>query len=298
MSKVKVLCTSTGSIEYAPERYQNLGIDFFRIHMRFKDKEYLEGPELDPVKFYEELEVLEDAKHNLPKTAIPSPMEFAAPIEKAIEEGYDEIIAFTISSGISGAYSALCAIAEDYKDRIKINVVDTKVASFPEGYHAVRAVEMLNAGRSVDEILAETKWAIEHQEFIAVDGKLDYLIYNGRLKGAKAFMGQMLKICPLVHFDEKGDLVAVESIRTSKKALARMCEILSEKIAGRDPKDYLLYHVYTGTSLIEPLKEIEKKYGIETNHEPVIMNPTSGCHNGPWLAGYGLYFFRREDETL
>ena len=46
------------------------------------------------------------------------------------------------------------------------------------------------------------------------------------------------------------------------------------------------------------LREIEQKYGIETNHEAVIMSPVSGCHNGPWLAGYGYMPIRREDEPL
>ena len=138
----------------------------------------------------------------------------------------------------------------------------------------------------------------KRQIFIGVDGKLDYLIYNGRLKGGKAFMGQMLNICPVVHFSKEGEIVALESVRTQKKALARTCELLKEALAGRDPKDYLLWHVFTGPSLLETLKEIEPKYGIQTNHEAVIMSPVSGCHNGPWLAGYGVAFLRREDEPL
>ena len=69
-------------------------------------------------------------------------------------------------------------------------------------------------------------------------------------------------------------------------------------VGDRKPEDYLLWHVYTGPSLIEELKELEGKYGISVNHEDVIMSPVSGCHNGPWLAGYGLAFLRREDESV
>lgn len=298
MSKVKVICTSTGCIEYGPERYKELGIDILRIHMIFKGKEYLEGPDLDPVKFYAELETLENPRNNLPKTSLPSPTEIYAVFDKAINEGYDEIIIFTISSGLGGTYNAVCSFAKEYEDKIKIHVIDTKVAAFSEGYHAIRAVEMLNKGYTVEQVLKETEWAIKNQVFLGVDEKLDYLIYNGRLKGAKAFMGQMLKICPVLKFNESGEIVAIESIRTPKKALGRTCEILKELIGDRDPKDYMLYHVYTGPSLINQLYEVEKKYGIQTNHEDVIMSPVSGCHNGPWLAGYGLYRIRREDEAL
>ena len=139
---------------------------------------------------------------------------------------------------------------------------------------------------------------IRRQDFIGVDGKLDYLIYNGRLKGGKAFMGQMLNICPVVHFSKEGELVALESVRTPKKALARSCEIIKEMIGDRSPEDYVLWHVYTGPSLIETLREMEGKFDVKTNHEAVIMSPVSGCHNGPWLAGYGIAFLRREDEPL
>ena len=111
-------------------------------------------------------------------------------------------------------------------------------------------------------------------------------------------MGQMLKICPVVHFNKDGECVALESVRTEKKALTRTCEIVKEKIGERSPEDYILFHVYTGPSLLETLLPIEEKCGLKTNHEPVIMSPVSGSHNGPWLAGYGLLFLRRDDEPL
>ncbi|MBP3495012.1 MAG: DegV family protein [Clostridia bacterium] len=298
MSKIKIVCTSTGAIEYGPERYRELGIDILRIHMIFKGVEYLEGPDFDPVKFYSELETLDDPKNNLPKTSLPSPAEIYACFDKAISEGYDEMIIFSISTGLGGTYNAISTLSKDYVDKIKIHVVDTKICAFSEGYHAIRAQEMVNRGMSAEEILKETEWAIKNQEFVGVDGRLDYLIYNGRLKGAKAFMGRLLNICPVLTFNNEGEVVPLESVRTPKKALARACEIMKELIGDRDPKDYLLYHIYTGPSLLNELVKIEEKYGIKTNHEDVIMTPVSGCHNGPWLAGYGLYRIRREDEML
>ena len=185
-----------------------------------------------------------------------------------------------------------------FKDRIKIHVIDAKISSFGEGLLAVKAAQLAKEGVPSETILKEIDWMIAHQELIGVDAKLDYLIYNGRLKGGKALMGKMLNICPVVHFTREGELCALQSVRTPKKALARTCELLKEIIGDRDPKDYLLWHVYTGPSLLEDLKEIEKKYDIQTNHEPVIFSPVSGAHNGPWLAAYGLVFLRREDEPL
>ena len=296
--KTKVFCTSTGCLEYAPERYQKMGIGIIRIRVLFEGKEYLEGVDLDPVEFYEKLEKLEDPKKNLPKTAMPTRAEIMAHFDKAIEEGYDEAIVIAISAYLGGTYNLIRMVGEEYADRLKVTVIDSKITCFGEGLLAVKAQEMVNAGLPTDRIVKEIHWMMQHQEFLGVDGKLDYLIYNGRLKGGKAFFGKMLSVCPVVHFSREGECCALCSVRTPKKALHKTCEILKEIIGDRDSKDYILWHTYTGTSLIKTLEEIEGEYGIECNHEPVIVSPVSGCHNGPWLAGYGLLFLRREDEPL
>lgn len=298
MSKRLVACTSTGCLEYAPERYRNLGIEIIRIHLFFKGKEYLEGLDLDPVEFYKELEKLEDPKNNLPKTSTPTPEQIKYVFDKALDNGYDEVIVISISTGLGGTYNLIKLIAKDYEDKLKITVIDSKTTCFGEGLLAVKAKELVDKGVDTETIVKEIKWIMDRQEFVGVDGKLDYLIYNGRLKGGKAFMGKLMNICPLVHFNRDGEIVPLVSIRTPKKALMKAAETIKEIIGDRDPKDYLLWHVYTGESLIKELEVIEKEYGVECNHEPVIMSPVSGCHNGPWLAGYGLFHIRREDEPL
>lgn len=298
MSKIKIMCTSTGCIDYAPERYKSLGIDIIRIHVFFNGKEYREGYDLDPVEFYRQLETIEDPKNHLPSTGMPDTEEIMECFDRAIADGYDEAIVYVLSSALGGTYNKICLVAKEYEDRLKIHVIDTHLTCFGEGLLAIRAAEYAAKGMSAEEILKETRWSMNHQEFIGVDGKLDYLIYNGRLKGGKAFMGQLLNICPVIHFSKEGEIVPLESVRTLKKALARTCELLKEIIGDRDPKDYLLWHIYTGPSLIKTLEEIEGKFEIKTNHEDVIMSPVSGSHNGPWLAGYGLLFLRRDDEPL
>ena len=298
MSKIKIMCTSTGCIDYAPERYKNLGIEIIRIHVIYNGNEYKEGLDLDPVDFYNYLETLEDPKNNLPTTAMPDTEDIIAAFDRAVADGYDEAIVFAISSGLGGTYNKLCLIAKEYAGKLKIKVVDTKITCFGEGFLAIKAAEFAARGMSSEQILKEIDWMMKRQVFLGVDGKLDYLIYNGRLKGGKALMGQLLNFCPVLTFNENGECVALESVRTQKKALARSCELIKEKIGDRSPEDYLLWHVYTGPSLIETLKEIEPKFDLKTNHEAVIMSPVSGSHNGPWLAGYGLALLRRDDEPL
>ena len=298
MGKRFVMCTSTGCIEYAPERYREYNIGIIRIHVLFQGKEYLEGYDLDPVDFYNELEKLDDPKNNLPKTAMPTVEEIRKHFDEAVAQGYDEGIVICISSYLGGTYNLIRLVAEDYKDRMNIHVIDSRITCFGEGLLAVRAAQMIRNDVPTEQILKEIDWMKAHQEFIGVDGKLDYLIYNGRLKGGKAFMGKMLSICPVVHFTREGECTSLTTVRTPKKAVAKTCEIMKEIIGTRKPEDYILFHVYTGPSLISYMEAIEGGYGIKCNHESVIMSPVSGCHNGPWLAGYGYLPLRRDDEPL
>ncbi len=297
-NKRYVMCTSTGCLEYGPERYKKYNIGIIRVRLTFLGVEYEEGPDLDPVKFYEQQETIENPKDNLPRTAIPDAAKVRAQFDKLYEDGYNELIIIAISSGLGGTYNELRLIAEEYSDKMKITVIDSRITAFNEGLLAVKAAELVEKGVSTEDIVKEIEWIKARQEFIGIDGKLDYLIYNGRLKGGKAFMGKMLSICPVIHFSTEGEVVPLASVRTQRKALQKTCEIIKEKIGDRDPKDYILFHVYTGPSAITELREVEKEYGIECNHEDVIMSPVSGCHNGPWLAGYEFFPIRREDEFL
>ena len=297
-NKRLVACTSTGCIEYAPERYRKYNIDFIRVHILFEDKEYIEGLDFDAEAFYKKLETLKDPKNNLPRTSMPTMDEISAFFQSAIDRGYDEVLVIAISSGLGGTYNLIKLVAKDYEDRLKINVIDSRTTCFCEGLLAIKAAELFEKGVPTETVLKEIKWCMERQEFLGVDGKLDYLIYNGRLKGGKALMGKMLNICPVVHFNRDGEIVSMASVRTPKKALHKTCEELLKIIGDRKSEDYILFHIYTGETLIKDLVEIEKEYGIKCNHERVIMSPVSGCHNGPWLAGYGYLPIRREDEEL
>ena len=88
---------------------------------------------------------------------------------------------FALSSALGGTYNKICLIANEYTDRLKIHVIDTKITCFGEGLLAIEAAEMAAGGMSSEEILREIRWMMQHQEFIGVDGKLDYLIYNDPL---------------------------------------------------------------------------------------------------------------------
>ena len=156
MSKIKIMCTSTGCIDYAPDRYKSLGIEIIPIHVFFEGKEYRDGYDLDPVKFYSQLETLEDPKNNLPYTGMPETEEIMAAFDRAIAEGCDEAIVYVLSAALGGTYNKICLVAKEYEGKLKVHVVDTHITCFGEGLLAIKAVEYAARGMSSEEILRET----------------------------------------------------------------------------------------------------------------------------------------------
>ncbi len=300
MPKIKVVCTSTGCLEYSDPRYEEIRkqIDIIRVHMFFQGQEYLEGIGFNPEDFYKIMEKVDDVKGNLPHTGIPQTGEIAAVFEKAIEEGYEKVLVIALSSYLGGTWNAIRLVAEDYQDKIQIVTVDAKITCFQEGLMAIMAQEMVNAGKDIPEILQEIEWRKAHQEFIGVAGRLDYMVLNGRLKGGAAFFGPLLHVCPIVHFDHNGVLGSMATAMGTTRAIMKMDEELVKIIGDRKPEDYILYRGYTGKSLQPQQMKLEGKYGIVTNHPDCIMSCVTGIHVGPWVISYNYTPIRRPDEEL
>ncbi len=300
MANIKIVCTSTGCLDYAPEQYAEAkkDIDIIRIHMHFLGKEYLEGIGFDPVDFYKAMENVKDIKGNLPHTGMPTHEEVCAVFDKAIAEGYKKILVVALSAYLGGTWNFIRLVAEEYKGKAEIVVVDAKITCFQEGMLALFAKELADKGLDLPKIVQELEWRKAHQEFIGVSERLDYMILNGRLKGGKAFMGKALSICPVVHFNHAGELAPLYSAIGSNNALKKTDMQLLQWIGERDPKDYVLFRMFTGPSLIAKQKAFEEKFGIKTNHPDVIMSCVTGINVGPWIVGYCYSPIRREDEEL
>ena len=299
MDKIKIVCTSTGCLEYGPEKDHILEkIDIIRIHMNFMNKEYLEGIGFEPEEFYKIMEKVSDIKGNLPHTAIPTREEVGAVFEKAIKEGYKKMIVIALSSYLGGTWNFIRLVAQDYLDKIQIVVVDAKITCYNEGMLALKAQELVDAGKDIPEILQELEWIKERQEFLGVAGRLDYMILNGRLKGGKAFFGKLMSVCPIIHFSHEGVLEPLGSAVGITGALKKTQEVLLEIIGDRKSEDYVLLRGFTGTSLVERQLKLEEKTGIKTNHPDVIFSCVTGIHVGPWVVGYMYMPKRRADEAL
>lgn len=280
MGKIAIVTDSTTGLDYI-EGYED--IKLARTTIIMDGQEFIDGIDITPKTFYDKLDDLKD----VPKTAQPSLGVLLEMFTELKDEGYTDIIYISISEHLSGTYQSVC-MAKDMIEGIVIHPFNSKAVTFVEGFMVMEAYRLVNKGKSVEEILEYLNKLRDNDRIIFMVDNLQYLVKNGRLSNASAFLATMLKIKPLLEVNEEGKVVAKEKIRTTKKAINRVIEcFLEETNDGKDAKFLFLFNT-DAPEHVKYIKEKLEEKGIDTSKlidSPVT--PSIGCHAGKGVAGIG-----------
>ena len=91
---------------------------------------------------------------------------------------------------------------------------------------AEEAVKWADEGRSFDDILANIQTQIDGTSAYIMVDDLNHLVKGGRLSNGAAILGNLLSIKPILYFNEEGVIEVYEKVRTEKKAIKRLAEIV------------------------------------------------------------------------
>lgn len=199
----------------------------------------------------------------------------------------EDVICIMFSSALSGSYNTVCMEAEqlreEYPER-RIEVIDTLNASFAQGLLAYRAAKRCREGRSFHEIVGEARREIPLLNLWFAVNDLKYLAWGGRLSNLSACIGTVLDIKPILTVNEAGQIVAKNKVRTMKRAVAFMTELLKANQGGY-PEIGIVHsnREEAANRLRDELLE-EHLEGVE---EILVseINPTIGAHIGPDAVG-------------
>jgi DegV family protein with EDD domain len=237
---------------------------------------YDEGVDISPAEFYAKLKTAK----TFPSTSQPPLGEMIKLYENLKNEGYDQIISIHLANTISGFQQTLrTAVGE--LDGVTVTVYDSQITVMLMGWLALEAAKMAKAGKSVQEIIArldDLRSTID-EYFIVND--IQNLVRGGRLSNAAGFVAGMLRIKPLLTFDpETNKIVAIEKIRSLKKAYARTEELFSQALAKTDyPVRGLIIHANDPEAARAWQKDLEAKFpGID--FEISFFGPVIGAHLG------------------
>ena len=188
---------------------------------------YVEGKNLTASDFYEKMAAADD----LPKTSQPSVAELEETLTRLAGGDYTHVLGLFLSSGISGFYQNIQYLKDEFPD-LKIAFPDSKITSAPLGLMVENALTWAAEGQDFEEILLKIQRQIDGTSaFIMVDD-LNHLVKGGRLSNGAAILGNLLSIKPILYFNDAGVIEVFEKIRTEKKAIKRLIEVVEEKTAS------------------------------------------------------------------
>ena len=215
---------------------------------------------------------------------------FLSSFSPVLEQGID-IIYISMSSGISGTYSAAWATGQELMEKYPgrtVHVVDSKGCGFGSGLLAVRAARLARDGvpaAEAGEILDNE--VIHACQYFTVDD-LGFLKRTGRVSGVAANIGTILNIKPILYGDTTGHIVPCDKVRGRRKAVEMLAEKYKEKKTETQDLPVCISHgdcLEDAGHLAELISRISPEAEIcICEHEPV-----SGAHVGPGMLGL---FFR------
>lgn len=220
--KTAIVTDSTAYL--TAEERERYGIFMVPLSVYLEDGIYEEEVTIRASEFYEKARAMKE----FPKTTQPPIGKFVELFEQLAKE-YDEVVCVHLSSGISGTYNGALQ-AGAMVDGIDVYGFDSEIACGPLGMFAIEAAKLAQKGLSAKEILAALESLKETMDAYFVVDDLAHLQRGGRLSAAAALIGGLLQVKPILHFADK-KIVPFEKIRTRKKALKRVEELLQEAVA-------------------------------------------------------------------
>ncbi|MEO3944618.1 DegV family protein [Gorillibacterium sp. CAU 1737] len=276
MRKIKIFTDSTSDL--TPKLLERYQIGVVPLYVVFGEASYRDGVDMVPGTLYR----LVDETGGLPKTSAPSPGDFLAHFESFLNDGYD-IVYIGLSSELSSTIQNAKIVASQFEEG-RVTVIDSLNLCTGIGLQAVQAARMAEEGKTpheIEDFLLRKRGDIE-SEFI-ID-TLDYLHKGGRCSSVQAFIGNMLKIRPVVKVVNGKMIVAAKIRGKREKALNQLLDNALENVDKIIPGSIYVAHSFSLEEAQYLRDELTRRTG-----DPDISITEAGCvissHCGPQTVG-------------
>jgi DegV family protein with EDD domain len=276
---IKIVTDST--CDLPPEVFKQYDITVMPMRIHFGTETFLDGVNISRDEFYQRLR----AAPQLPTTSQPSAGEFYEAFKPLVEAGH-EVVGIYISSELSGTCASAHAACELLPEA-PITVIDPRTTSAGLGWTVWEAARLAEAGADVAAIRARLEEMAGKLRVYFVVDTLEYLQKGGRIGGAKALLGTMLKIKPLLMLHE-GRVEPLEQVRTRHKALARMIELMAQEMNGYSKVHAAVLHAQVEDEAKAVAEQVQAAIPCIESFICEI-GPTLGTHTGPGVIGLAAY---------
>jgi DegV family protein with EDD domain len=270
---VRVVTDSASDLP--PEVCERLGIEVVPLTIRFGDREYVDRKELTSDAFWQQLA----AASVLPETAAPSVGAFEEAFRALLADGADGIVCVNLSASLSATMQSAQLAAKALDGLCPIEVVDSQTASMGIGNLVLHAARRAAEGADVETIKNEVVDRRSRQKLFATLDTLEYLKKGGRIGGARALLGSMLSIKPIITVVD-GAVEEAGKVRTRSKAL----QFIIDKIPEGNVESICVLHSAAADDLDMFLDKVQPKV---PGAEMIVgrIGPVVGVHVGPGAIG-------------
>jgi DegV family protein with EDD domain len=277
MNKIAIVTDSDSSLP--PQIAAQYAIRQVPITIHFDQEMYTTGVDINDASLFEKV----DLRKKLPTTSAPSPHAFSNVFEQAFQEGAESVICLCVSSKVSATYNSALAAREMLPDR-DITVIDTLSLSMGQGFMALAAAEAAQDGASKEQVIEQAVDAGKRVHLFAVLSTLKYLAMSGRVGKVVAGMADTLNIKPVLTIKD-GKLELLERVRTRKKAVERMFELVHAALGGRGIERIAVIHVNFPAGAQELARQLREQLPCPTEMITAEFTPGLSVHSGSGVAG-------------
>lgn len=276
MARVRVVTDS--ACDLTPSLAADHDVTIVPLSIRFGEEEFVDGSTLSTDDFWARCA----ASRVLPETSAPSPGAFQQAFLAAADDGYDGVVCINISSGVSGTHQSARTAADAVSDRIPVRAIDTRSLTMGQGLMVLEAAARAAAGGTVDEVAAAVDVLIPRTKVYGLVDTLEHLEKGGRIGGARALLGSLLSIKPVVQVID--GVVGEES---KQRTRSRSMRYLADKVRAGEPISRLAVCNGAAKDLDLFLAMLE---GVESEYPMVVVDlgPVVGTHTGPGTIGLCL----------
>ena len=279
MSKIAI---TTDSTAYIPKNMlKNLPIFSIPLHVVWGDESYNDGIDITSEEFYKRLKT----EKEMPKTSQITPEEFKAFYQNLINDGYDKILGIHLSTKFTKTLDSAIQAAANFPNAT-IELIDSMTGAMAMGFHVLTAAKAAVMGATIDECKKLAEKARNYTNIYFIPGSLECLHRGGRIGGAAAFFGSVLQIKPIL-VTNNGYIDAFERIRTMKKAVDRLIEVVEKAVGNQSPIRLAALYSDIPELAEELLEKTIEKLGVDRVTEAFItgISPVLGTHIGPGSVG-------------
>lgn len=278
--RVAIITDSTSDIP--PDLAAEHDILVVPLYIHFGTETLRDRIDIDAEGFFRRLTT--DPHH--PKTSQPKPADFVAAYHNVREQsGAQEIVVLTISSALSGTYES--AVAAKAEVDFPVHVIDTRTVTMGETLIVTAAAEAAGQGASAEEVVAVARSMIGKVPVYFVVDTLEYLHKGGRIGTASRFIGTALSIKPVLQIAD-GHVAPLERVRTKKRALARLIELVGESVDASRPVTLVVGQGGAPEEAVWVTQELAARFQPDPMYQ-VEVGATIGTHAGPGVVGVSFY---------